>query len=292
MVHRYNATNHNDREFSVDNNAYHFKFHYVNKYIKLTAFLICVLLINLCSLCCINQFPDDGLQVYSYRVVNEYPHDVDAYTQGLVFHDGELYEGTGLYGHSSLRRVELETGSVLQIHELDDKYFGEGITIYDDRIIQLTWREKLGFVYNRESLEQIDGFNYSTEGWGITYDGIKLIMSDGSATLYFLDPVTFEETGCIEINSAGHPIKLLNELEYINGEIFANIYRTDRIARIDPATGNVIAWIDLTGILRFEDTTPQTDVLNGIAYDSDTDRLFVTGKKWQKLFEIELIALD
>jgi glutamine cyclotransferase len=225
-------------------------------------------------------------------VVNEYPHDVDAYTQGLVFHDGELYEGTGLYGHSSLRRVELETGSVLQIHELDDKYFGEGITIYDDRIIQLTWREKLGFVYNRESLEQIDGFNYSTEGWGITYDGIKLIMSDGSATLYFLDPVTFEETGCIEINAAGHPIKLLNELEYINGEIFANIYRTDRIARIDPATGNVIAWIDLTGILRFEDTTPQTDVLNGIAYDSDTDRLFVTGKKWQKLFEIELIALD
>ena len=292
MVHRYNATNHNDRELSVDNNAYHFKFHYVNKYIKLTAFLICVLLINLCSLCCINQFPDDGLQVYSYRVVNEYPHDVDAYTQGLVFHDGELYEGTGLYGHSSLRRVELETGSVLQIHELDDKYFGEGITIYDDRIIQLTWREKLGFVYNRESLEQIDGFNYSTEGWGITYDGIKLIMSDGSATLYFLDPVTFEETGCIEINSGGHPIKLLNELEYINGEIFANIYRTNRIARIDPATGNVIAWIDLTGILRFEDTTPQTDVLNGIAYDSDTDRLFVTGKKWQKLFEIELIALD
>ena len=276
----------------MDNNTYHFKFHYVNKYIKLTAFLICVLLINLCSLCCINQFPDDGLQVYTYRVVNEYSHDGDAYTQGLVFHDGELYEGTGLYGHSSLRRVELETGSVLQIHELDDKYFGEGITIYDDRIIQLTWREKLGFVYNRESLEQIDGFNYSTEGWGITYDGIKLIMSDGSATLYFLDPVTFEETGCIEINSAGHPIKLLNELEYINGEIFANIYRTDRIARIDPATGNVIAWIDLTGILRFEDTTPQTDVLNGIAYDSDTDRLFVTGKKWQKLFEIELVAPD
>ena len=276
----------------MDNNTYHFKFHYVNNHIKLTAFLICVLLISLCSLCCISQFPDDGLQVYSYRVVNEFPHDGDAYTQGLVFHDGELYEGTGLYGHSSLRRVELETGSVLQIHELDDKYFGEGITIYDDRIIQLTWREKLGFVYNRESFEPIDGFNYSTEGWGITYDGIKLIMSDGSATLYFLDPVTFEETGCIEINSGGHPIKLLNELEYINGEIFANIYRTNRIARIDPATGNVIAWIDLTGILRSEDTTPQTDVLNGIAYDSDTDRLFVTGKKWQKLFEIELIALD
>ena len=207
-------------------------------------------------------------------------------------HDGELYEGTGLYGHSSLRRVELETGSVLQIHEMDEKYFGEGITIYDDRIIQLTWKEKLGFVYNRESFEPIDDFSYPTEGWGITHDGIKLIMSDGSATLYFLDPVTFKKTGSIEITSAGHPIKLLNELEYINGEIFANIYRTDRIARIDPATGNVIAWIDLTGILRVEDTTPQTDVLNGIAYDFDTDRLFVTGKKWQKLFEIELIAPD
>jgi glutamine cyclotransferase len=225
-------------------------------------------------------------------VVNEYPHDGDAYTQGLVFHDGELYEGTGLYGHSSLRRVELETGSVLQIHELDDKYFGEGITIYDDRIIQLTWKEELGFLYNRESFEPIDDFSYSTEGWGITHDGIKLIMSDGSATLYFLDPVTFEETGSIEVTAAGQPIRRLNELEYINGEIFANIYLTDRIARIDPTTGNVIAWIDLIGILRLEDTTPQTDVLNGIAYDSDTDRLFVTGKKWQKLFEIELVAPD
>ena len=276
----------------MNNNTYHFKFHYVKKHIKLLALFICVLLISLCSLCCTNQFPDDGLKVYSYRVVNEYPHDGDAYTQGLVFHDGELYESTGLYGNSSLRRVELETGSVLQIHELDDKYFGEGITFYNDRIIQLTWKENLGFVYARQSFEPIDDFSYSTEGWGITHDGIKLIMSDGSSTLYFLDPVTFEKIGSIEVTSAAEPIRHLNELEYINGEIFANIYRTDRIARINPVTGNVIAWIDLTGILRFKDTTSQTAVLNGIAYDSDTDRLFVTGKKWQKLFEIELVAPD
>ena len=268
------------------------KSRYTNKDIKLTAYLISVLLISLFSLSCNNQFPDDGLLVYSYRVVNAYPHDGNAYTQGLVFHDGELYEGTGLYGYSSLRRVELETGNVLQLYELDDEYFGEGITIYNDRIIQLTWKENLGFVYDRQSFEPIESFNYSTEGWGITHDGIKLIMSDGSSTLYFLDPVTFDKIGSIEVTAAGEPIRRLNELEYINGEIFANIYRTDRIARINTVTGNVIAWIDLSGILQYKDTNPQTDVLNGIAYDSDSDRLFVTGKKWQKLFEIELVAPD
>lgn len=262
----------------------------LRKQIKLTTFLICILFFSPSSLCRTDQSQNDGLPVYSYRVVNEFPHDGDAYTQGLVFYDGELYESTGLNAHSTLRRVELETGIVLQIHKLDDKYFGEGITICDDRIIQLTWRAKRGFVYNRKSFEQIGCFSYPTEGWGITYDGIKLIMSDGSATLYFLDPVTFEETGSIKVTSAGKPLRHLNELEYINGEIFANIYRTDRLARIDPANGKVIAWIDLTDILGEENITPQTDVLNGIAYDSDTGRLFVTGKKWQKLFEIELIA--
>ena len=279
---------HNKKRLSMAN----IKSRDANKHIKLTAYLISVILISLFSLSCNNQFPDDGLLVYSYRVVNEYPHDGNAYTQGLIFYEGELYEGTGLYGYSSLRRVELETGNVLQIYELDNEYFGEGITIYNDRIIQLTWKENLGFVYDRQSFEPIDSFNYSTEGWGITHDGIKLIMSDGSSTLYFLDPVTLDKIGSIEVTAAGEPIRSLNELEYINREIFANIYRTDRIARINPATGNVIAWIDLSGMLKYKDTTPQTDVLNGIAFDSDSDRLFVTGKKWQKLFEIELVKRD
>lgn len=227
--------------------------------------------------------------VYTYRIVNEYPHDPDAFTQGLVFEDGKFLEGTGLYGRSSLRRVTLETGEVLQIHELADQYFGEGIALFDDRIIQLTWKGGSGFVYDAESFERLGEFSYSTEGWGITHDGERLIMSDGSSNLYFWDPETFEEIGRVSVFDANGPVRRLNELEHIQGEVYANVWQTDTIARIDPATGRVTGWIDLTGLLPAEDRTQLVDVLNGIAYDAAGERLFVTGKLWPKVFEIGLV---
>jgi glutamine cyclotransferase len=228
--------------------------------------------------------------IYTYNITNPYPHDRDAFTQGLVFEDGVLYEGTGQYGHSSLRRVELETGDILQIRELSEQFFGEGITIYGDEIIQLTWQSNVGFVYDKNNFELLGEFNYSTEGWGITHDGTRLIMSDGTATLHFLDPQTFEEIGQLEVFDNDSPIARLNELEYIQGEIYANVWQTDWVARIAPQTGRVVGWIDLSGLLTAEDRSEPVDVLNGIAYDAEDDRLFVTGKWWPKLFEIELIA--
>jgi glutamine cyclotransferase len=238
------------------------------------------------------SIPDnsDVIPVYTYNIVNTYPHDPDAFTQGLVFEDGILYEGTGRFGHSTLRRVELETGAILQIRDLADQFFGEGITIYGDRIIQLTWQSNVGFVYDKDSFELLQQFNYSTEGWGITHDGEHLIMSDGTSTLHCLDPQTFEEISQLEVFDNNGPVTRLNELEYIQGEIYANIWQTDRIARISPETGRVVGWVDLEGLLTAEDRSEPVDVLNGIAYDADTDRLFVTGKLWPKLFEIELIS--
>jgi len=232
----------------------------------------------------------DVIPVYTYNITNTYPHDRDAFTQGLVFEDGVLYEGTGLYAQSTLRRVELETGDILQIRELSDEFFGEGITTYGDEIIQLTWKSNVGFVYEKDSFELLQEFNYSTEGWGITHNGTCLIMSDGTSTLHFLDPQTFEEIGQLEVFANDDPVTRLNELEYVQGEIYANVWQTDRIARISPATGRVVGWIDLEGILTAEDRSEPVDVLNGIAYDADTDRLFVTGKLWPKLFEIDLIS--
>jgi glutamine cyclotransferase len=234
----------------------------------------------------------DVIPVYSYNIVNTYPHDPDAFTQGLVFDDGVLYEGTGLYGQSSLRRVELETGDVLQVRELSDQFFGEGITIFGDRIIQLTWQSNIGFVYDKDRFELLQEFSYSTEGWGITHDGTRLIMSDGTSKLRFLDPQTFEEIGQVEVFDSNGPVTRLNELEYVEGEIYANVWQTDRIARIAPETGRVTGWIDLEGLLDVEDYSGKVDVLNGIAYDGQTDRLFVTGKLWPKLFEIELVSPD
>jgi len=234
----------------------------------------------------------DVIPVYSYSIVNTYPHDPDAFTQGLVFDDGVLYEGTGLYGQSSLRRVELETGDTLQIRELSDQFFGEGITVCGERIIQLTWQSHIGFVYDKDSFELLPGFNYSTEGWGITHDGTRLIMSDGTSTLHFLDPQTFEEIGRVEVFDDDGPVTRLNELEYVQGEVYANVWQTDRIAMIAPETGRVVGWIELEGLLSEEDRSQPVDVLNGIAYDAQTDRLFVTGKLWPKLFEIELISPD
>jgi len=229
------------------------------------------------------------IPVYTYVIVNTYPHDRDAFTQGLVFEGGFLYEGTGLYGYSTLRRVDLETGAVLQVRELSAQFFGEGITIYGDRIIQLTWQSNIGFVWNKNTFELLQEFSYPTEGWGITHDGKRLIMSDGTSTLYFLDPQSFEEVGRLEVFDNDGPVTLLNELEYIKGEIYANVWQTDRIARISPRTGQVVGWVDLQGLLTEEDRLEYVDVLNGIAYDSENGRLFVTGKLWPKLFEIELV---
>lgn len=230
------------------------------------------------------------IPVYTYKVINTYPHDRSAFTEGLVFEDGVLYEGTGLQGYSTLRRVKLETGEILQICKLPPQFFGEGITIYRNKIIQLTWQSNIGFVYDKYSFKLLKEFNYPNEGWGITHNGKHLIMSDGTETLHFLDPETFEEVSQIEVSANDIPITRINELEYIQGEIYANIWHTERIARIDPLTGQVIGWIDLKGILSSKDDSKTVDVLNGIAYDTKNNRLFVTGKFWPKLFEIELIG--
>ena len=229
-------------------------------------------------------------RVYTYTVIDAYPHDPDAFTQGLVFEDGVLYEGTGLWGRSTLRKVALETGQVLQSYDLASQFFGEGITVYGDKIIQLTWQSNVGFVYDKDSFELLQQFSYPTQGWGITHDGERLIMSDGSSTLYFRDPETFEEVGRVEVTDKDGPVTRLNELEYIRGEVYASVWLTDQIARIDPQTGRVVGWIDLEGLLKPEDLTQPVDVLNGIAYDAQGDRLFVTGKLWPKLFEIDLVV--
>ncbi len=233
-----------------------------------------------------------GIPTYGYRVVNAYPHDAEAFTQGLVLEDGVFYEGTGLLGKSSLREVVVETGAIARIVPLESTYFGEGIAVVGDQVIQLTWRSQIGFVYDKATFERTGQFTYPTEGWGLTYDGNRLIMSDGSSYLYFLDPNTFERTGQVQVTGPDGPIVRLNELEYIDGEVYANIWKTDRIARIGPATGSLLAWIDLSGLLPPEDRTGDEDVLNGIAYDPDGDRLFVTGKLWPKVYEIELVETE
>lgn len=237
----------------------------------------------------VDSTTSDDIPFYGYKVVNIYPHDRNAFTQGLAFENGFLYEGTGLWGHSTLRRVELETGNILKTRQIPGQFFGEGITFYGDEIIQLTWQSNTGFVYDKESFELLQEFNYPTEGWGITYDGKRLIMSDGTSTLYFLDPETFNEIGRIQVSDNDGPVSRLNELEYVQGEIYANVWQTDYIARISPTTGNVIGWIDLEGLLSPEDLGEAVDVLNGIAYDVQNERLFVTGKLWPKIFEIVLI---
>ena len=221
--------------------------------------------------------------IYTYRVTKAYPHDEEAFTQGLVFEGGYLYEGTGIQGASTLRKVNLETGGVLQIQRLPKQFFGEGITIYENRIIQLTWQSGVGFVYDKESFSLLQKFQYPTEGWGITHDGKHLIMSDGTATLYFLDPETFTRTGQVTVRDIQGPVNGLNELEYIRGEIYANVWKKNLIARISPHTGTVMGWIDLGGLCKWN------GVLNGIAYDREHGRLFVTGKRWPYIYEIKLI---
>jgi glutamine cyclotransferase len=225
--------------------------------------------------------------VAKYRVVRVYPHDPEAFTQGLVYLDGFLYEGTGLNGRSSIRKVKLENGEVVQIQKLDSQYFGEGIAVKGDTIYELTWQSEIGFLYDRATFTRKGTFNYKGEGWGLTHDGQRLIMSDGSAFLRFLDPGTLKELSRIQVKDGTSPVGNLNELEYVKGEIFANVWQTHRIARISPKTGRVIAWLNLEGLLTPREAQ-QADVLNGIAYDPAGDRLFVTGKLWPKLFEIKI----
>jgi glutamine cyclotransferase len=219
------------------------------------------------------------------RVVHVYPHDPEAFTQGLVYLDGFLYEGTGLNGRSSIRKVRLENGEVLQIQSLDPQYFGEGIAVRGDTIYELTWQSEIGFLYDRATFKRKGTFNYRGEGWGLTHDGQRLIMSDGTAFLRFLDPTTLKELSRLRVKDGGMPVGNLNELEYVKGEIFANVWQTQRIARIAPKTGLVTGWIELGGLLTPREAQA-ADVLNGIAYDASGDRLFVTGKLWPKLFEI------
>lgn len=225
--------------------------------------------------------------VSRFEVVRVYPHDREAFTQGLVFSAGVLYEGTGLNGRSGIRKVKLENGEVLQVQALESHHFGEGIALVGDSLVQLTWRSGVGFVYDRASFQRTRTFTYPGEGWGLTYDGARLIMSDGSSTLRFIDPKTLKETGRLRVRDGTRPVENLNELEVVKGEIFANIWQTERIARISPKTGTVTGWIDLAGLLDPRDAAG-VDVMNGIAYDAKADRLFVTGKLWPKLFEIRI----
>jgi glutamine cyclotransferase len=231
----------------------------------------------------------DASTAWTYEVIKTYPHDREAFTQGLVYENGFLYEGTGLKKRSQLRKVELQTGKVLQKYELPDEYFGEGITIFDDKIIQLTYKSHVGFVYDKETFELLKEFNYPTEGWGITHNGTHLIMSDGTPMLHFLDPETFEQIRNVMVFDKDEPVWGLNELEFIEGQIYANVWQKDRIVRIEPLTCKVTGWIDLKGLLTAEERNEKEDVLNGIAYDPNDKRLFVTGKRWPKLFEIKLI---
>jgi glutaminyl-peptide cyclotransferase len=224
--------------------------------------------------------------VFSYQVVNRFPHDPNAFTQGLIYRDGHLFESTGLKGQSSLRKVKLETGAAVELRAIDKRYFAEGLTDWGNRLLQLTWETNIGFVYDVTSFTQVGTFTYTGEGWGLTHDASRLIMSDGTSALRFLDPTTQREIGRITVKDGEREIRRLNELEFIRGQVYANVWYTDRIAIIAPDTGHVTAWLDLAGLqpgVRRGDS-----VLNGIAYDSQGDRLFVTGKLWSTLFEIRV----
>jgi glutamine cyclotransferase len=228
--------------------------------------------------------------VYGYSVVQTYPHDSSAFTEGLLYHEGSLYESTGLKGMSSIRKVNLETGRVEQRRDLPANYFGEGIAIRRGQLLQLTYTTQIGFVYDLVTFEPRSEFTYTGEGWALAGDGQRLVMSDGTSELRFLDFETLQETRRLPVTEDGMPVKNLNELEWVKGEIFANIWHSDRIARIDPASGKVTGWIDLTGLLTPSERADPESVLNGIAWDAAGERLFVTGKRWPKLFQIRVLV--
>jgi glutaminyl-peptide cyclotransferase len=230
----------------------------------------------------------ETLPLYTYTVVHAYPHDRDAFTQGLQYLDGFLYEGTGLNGRSSIRKVKLETGEVVQRRDIAERYFGEGITVWRSQLYQLTWQSGTAFTYDLATFAPRRTFGYTGEGWGLTHDADSLIMSDGTEYLRFLDPTTFRERRRVKVVAAGAPLRNLNELEYVKGEVFANVWQTDHVARIDPATGRVTGYLDLRGLLTPREKA-STDVLNGIAYDEGGDRLFITGKLWPKVFEVRIV---
>jgi glutaminyl-peptide cyclotransferase len=236
---------------------------------------------------------------YTYKIINTYPHNTNAFTEGLIYSEGYLYESTGLLedtsgnilGPSSLRQQELATGNIIQQTNLPLQYFGEGMTIVNNKVIQLTWQTHIGFIYDKNTFAQIGNFTYSTEGWGLTYNGSQLIMSDGTDKLYFFDPTTFQRTSQVQVLDGNTPIVNINELECVNGDIYANIWLTNKIAIINSQTGQVKAWIDLTGLPG--PTNPNADsVLNGIAYDQQNNRLFVTGKEWPNLYQIKLVPIN
>jgi glutamine cyclotransferase len=253
------------------------------------AFLVWELFFCTWSVQLYGESSEKAASVYGYRVLKTFPHDPEAFTQGLFYHRGVLYESTGLLGKSTLRKVELITGRPIKIVRLPDYYFGEGVTAWREKIVQLTWRSRTAIVYDLAGLKPMETFPYGTEGWGITQDGKHLIMSDGTSFLTFRDPTSFKEIRRIQAHDQMGPVTMLNELEYIKGEIWANVYLTNRIARISPVTGQVTGWIDLQGLLPVKERTGKEDVLNGIAFDAERDRLWVTGKFWPKLFEIQLI---
>ncbi|WP_332875857.1 glutaminyl-peptide cyclotransferase [Massilia sp. S19_KUP03_FR1] len=235
-----------------------------------------------------------AIPVYGFMVKHTYPHDPQAFTQGLFFKDGYLFESTGLNGKSWLRKVELNTGKVLQQKDLPKDIFGEGATLVGDEIVSLTWTARYGFVFDAKTFTLKRKFSYDSEGWGLASDAQSVYMSDGSPTIHILDPKTLKEQRRIQVTADGKPVAELNELEMVEGELFANVWGTDVIARIDPASGKVVGWINLAGLLPLEKrgTTSPDAVLNGIAYDAKTKRLFVTGKLWPKMFEIELVQLQ
>jgi glutamine cyclotransferase len=226
--------------------------------------------------------------VHGYRIVKVYPHDPRAFTQGLVFRDGVFYESTGQVGQSSFRKVEPSTGRILQQVSVAPPHFAEGLAEAGGRFVQLTWQGGVAFVYDRKTLARVTTFEYSGEGWGLAHDGTRFILSDGSPALRFLDTNTFQEIGRVTVRDAGRPVEDLNELEFVRGEILANVWHSNRVARIDPSTGDVRGWIDLAGLLRPGEVTDPEAVLNGIAWDEAADRLFVTGKLWPKVFEIRI----
>lgn len=232
--------------------------------------------------------PAEKIPVYGYEVVHFFPHDSKAFTQGLIFHDGNFLESTGEVGHSSLRRVEMDNGSVVQKVDVPPPYFAEGITLLKGRIYQLTWQHQLGFVYDALTFEKSGQFNYAGEGWGLANDGQSLILSDGTNRIRFLNPDNFQVTKTIAVLDGKTAVAEINELEFVQGEIYANIWHADRIARIDPNTGKVVGWINLAGLLKPGEVQDEEAVLNGIAYDEASGRLFITGKLWPKIFEIRL----